>query len=57
MILAMDRVGADLQNPFDNRAHEVPPTSICRTIQIDLEQLRGEKEVRAPVCPVGNVLW
>lgn len=57
MMLAMDRVGADLQNPFDNRAHDVPLTSICRTIQIDLEQLRGEKAVVAPVRPVENVLW
>jgi putative membrane protein len=57
MLLAMDRVGADLQNPFENRAHDVPLTSITRTIQIDLEQLRGERAAPAPVRPVENVLW
>jgi len=57
MLLAMDRVGADLQNPFENTAHDVPLTSITRTIQIDLEHLRGESAAPAPVKPVENVLW
>lgn len=41
MLLAMDRVGADLQDPFENRAHDVPLTSLSRTIQIDLVQVAG----------------
>ena len=57
MMLAMDRVGSDLQNPFENRAHDVPLTSITRTIQIDLEQLLGVRDVPAPLKPVDTVLW
>ncbi|WP_427025477.1 bestrophin family protein [Aureimonas ureilytica] len=57
MMLAMDRIGSDLQDPFENRAHDVPLTSICRTIQIDLEQLRGKVDTPAPVRPVNHVLW
>ncbi|WP_062218521.1 bestrophin family protein [Aureimonas sp. D3] len=57
MMLAMDRIGGDLQDPFENRAHDVPLTSICRTIQIDLEQLCGEPDVPPPVRPVNHVLW
>lgn len=57
MLLAMDRIGADLQDPFENRAHDVPVTSICRTIQIDLEQLIGKREPAKPLQPVENVLW
>lgn len=57
MLLAMDRVGSDLQDPFENRAHDVPLTSLCRTIQIDLEQLRGERAALAPLRPVSDVLW
>lgn len=57
MLLAMDRVGADLQDPFENRAHDVPVTSICRTIQIDLEQLVGTAKPVKPLQPVANVLW
>jgi putative membrane protein len=57
MLLAMDRIGADLQDPFENRAHDVPLTSICRTIQIDLEHLLGHVAPAKPVQPVKNVLW
>jgi putative membrane protein len=57
MLLAMDRVGSDLQDPFENRAHDVPLTALCRTIQIDLEQLRGERAAPQPLRPVSNVLW
>jgi putative membrane protein len=57
MLLAMDRIGADLQDPFANRAHDVPLTSICRTIQIDLEQLIGKAAPATPLKPVHNVLW
>ncbi len=57
MLLAMDRVGADLQDPFENRAHDVPLTSLCRTIQIDLEQLIGDEAPAKPVQPIKNVLW
>jgi putative membrane protein len=57
MMLAMDRIGSDLQDPFENRDHDVPLTSICRTIQIDLEQLRGRLDTPAPVRPVNHVLW
>jgi putative membrane protein len=57
MLLAMDRIGADLQDPFANRDHDVPLTSICRTIQIDLEQLIGKIGKAKPLQPVRNVLW
>jgi len=57
MLLAMDRIGSDLQDPFENRVHDVPLTSLCRTIQIDLEQLVGKKAVTTPIRPVENVLW
>jgi ion channel-forming bestrophin family protein len=57
MMLAMDRIGADLQDPFENRAHDVPVTSICRTIQIDLEQLIGTTRPTKPLQPVANILW
>jgi ion channel-forming bestrophin family protein len=53
----MDRVGADLQDPFENRAHDVPLTSLCRTIQIDLEHLMGSGSGTSHVRPVAGILW
>jgi putative membrane protein len=38
MLLAALQVGNDLMDPFANKAHDVPMTAICRTIEIDLLQ-------------------
>lgn len=57
MILAMERIGADMQDPFENTANDVPLTAICRTIEIDLQQALGEQAAPPPLQPVGDVLW
>ena len=57
LFLALDRVGADLENPFENDIYDVPLTSITRTIEINLRQALGLKNVPAPLEPVDGVLW
>lgn len=57
IFMALDEVGRDLENPFDNRDHDVPMTSISRTIEINLKQLLRESEVPAPEVAVKGVLW
>ena len=57
LFLALDRVGADLENPFENDIYDVPLTSITRTIEINLRQALGLKNVPAPLEPKDGVLW
>lgn len=57
MLLAIERIGADIQNPFENSVNDVPLTSITRTIEIDLQQAMGQRETAPPVRPDGDVLW
>jgi putative membrane protein len=54
---ALEKIGRDLEHPFHNSVHDVPLTSICRTIEINLKQYLGETDLPAPVEPVGGVLW
>lgn len=42
-----------LQNPFRNRPSDIPVTAIARTIEINIRQLLGEKDVPEPVKPQG----
>lgn len=42
-----------LQDPFRNRPSDVPVTAIARTIEINIRQLLGEKEVPEAVKPCG----
>lgn len=57
MFLALDKIGRDLEDPFDNGIYDVPLTSITTTIEINLRQLLGETNIPAPIAPVHGVLW
>jgi len=57
IFLALDKIGRDLENPFDNGVYDVPMTSICKTIELNLRQMLGETVVTAPEKLVGDVLW
>ncbi len=57
MFVALDKIGRDLEDPFDNSIYDVPMTAITRTIEINLRQLLGERELPAPEPPIHGVLW
>ena len=56
MFVLTERVGAELRNPFSNHSNDVPMRALCRTIEIELRQQLGEKEVPEPLEPVKGVL-
>jgi putative membrane protein len=57
MFLALEEIGRDLEDPFDNKIYDVPITAISKTIEINLRQILGETELPAAEKPVGGVLW
>jgi len=57
VFLALDKIGRDLEDPFDNTINDIPLTSITRTIEINLRQMLGETELPEPVVPVNDILW
>jgi putative membrane protein len=57
MFLALEKIGNDLENPFENTIFDVPMTAIATTIEINLRQLLGETELPPPEQPVRGVLW
>jgi putative membrane protein len=57
MFLALDKIGRDLEDPFDNTIYDVPLTAITRTIELNLRQILGETELPQPVAPERGVLW
>jgi len=54
--MVVEQLGASLKNPFENDDNDTPMTSLCRTIEIDLRQQLGEKEIPPPIEPVDGVL-
>lgn len=54
--MVVEQLGASLLNPFDNKINDTPMTALCRTIEIDLRQQLGEKNVPPPIEPIDGVL-
>ena len=57
IFLALNQIGRDLEDPFENTIFYVPLTSITTTIEINLRQLLGETDLPEPVMPVDGVMW
>lgn len=57
IFIALDKIGRDLEDPFDNTIYDIPLTAITRTIEINLRQTLGERHLPEPVAPANGVLW
>lgn len=56
VIHSMDKIGEASANPFEGGPNDTPITAMSRGIEIDLKDLLHEKELPAPMAPVGNIL-
>ncbi len=56
MFLALDKIGRDLEDPFENNIYDVALTAITTTIETNLRQLLGEKELPAAPAAVDGFL-
>ena len=52
----METVGDASEDPFENFVNDVPMTTLCRTIEIDLRQMLGETDVPPALEPVNDLL-
>jgi putative membrane protein len=57
MFVALDRIGQDLQDPFEGTVHGLPMQSITRTIEIDLLQAIGGHPIPDRITERDGVLW
>jgi putative membrane protein len=57
IFLALDKIGRDLEDPFENTIYDIPLSSMSRTIEINLRQALGERSLPEPLQPVKGVLW
>ena len=47
----IDAIAKFLQNPFENKRGDTPMTALCRTIEINLLQMAGQKSVPEALVP------
>jgi ion channel-forming bestrophin family protein len=52
----MDKIGEASENPFEGGPNDVPITALSRTIEIDLRELLGERELPPALQPTNDIL-
>ncbi|HTN45216.1 MAG TPA: bestrophin family ion channel [Flavipsychrobacter sp.] len=55
--VAMEMIGDYSENPFEGLPNDIPMLSICRTIEIDLLQMIGEKDIPKPIGSKDDILF
>jgi putative membrane protein len=56
MYTSLEQIGESTENPFEGSANDVPLTSICRDIEIELRELLEEKDLPSKLYPQNNIL-
>jgi ion channel-forming bestrophin family protein len=56
IFVTIDRIGREIETPFDNTVHDTPMTSLSRTIEINLRQHLGE-DTPGDLHPVGGFVY
>jgi putative membrane protein len=52
----MEQIGDASENPFDNGINDVPLTTICRNIEIELREMLEEKDLPPRIQPVNGII-
>jgi putative membrane protein len=52
----MEQIGEFSENPFDNAVNDIPISTICRNIEIDIKEFLGEENLPEKLNPVQDIL-
>ncbi len=56
VFMTMEQIGEASENPFDNGSTDIPISTICRNIEIDILELLGETNLPDKIEPFNDVL-
>jgi putative membrane protein len=54
--LLVERLGAEMRNPFEGEPNDTPMTTLCRVVERDLRQALDEESLPPPLEPRDGVL-
>jgi putative membrane protein len=57
LFLVLSNIGRNTEDPFENRIQDIPLTALCRTIERNLREALGEKDLPPPLQPVDGFLF
>jgi ion channel-forming bestrophin family protein len=53
---SLEQVGESTENPFEGSANDVPISQMSRTIEIDMREMLGEKDLPPALQPKNNII-
>lgn len=56
LFFALEGIGHANEDPFENRIQDTPLTALCRTIEISLRDMLGERDLPPAVQPIDGYL-
>ena len=56
VFVVIERTGRDTEEPLEEDPSDIPMSSLCRTIEIDLRQMLGETDLPQPLQPIKGVI-
>ncbi len=56
VFMTMEQIGEASENPFDNGSTDIPISTICRNIEIDILEMMDETNLPAKIEPFNDVL-
>ncbi|CAK7192896.1 hypothetical protein COMNV_01106 [Commensalibacter sp. Nvir] len=56
LFIALDKIGSELQNPFDKSPHALPMLTMTRSLEIDLLEQIGDP-TGSPITPIDGIQW
>lgn len=57
LFILLEAIGREIENPFENTIHDTPMSSLSRTIEINLRQNAGQRDLPATVGPVEGFVY
>lgn len=56
VFMTMEQIGEASENPFDNGLNDIPISTICRNIEIDILELLERKDIPEKIEPFNEIL-
>jgi putative membrane protein len=57
LFIMLETIGREIENPFENTIHDTPMSSLSRTIEINLRQNAGDRELPVSAGPVEGFVY
>jgi len=52
----MEKVSDSMEDPFEKAPNDLPINAMVRTIEIDLKETLGDKDIPSPIKPINDIL-